>query len=60
LHASHAGDKEKKKRVESYSSYIYKVLKQVNADTGISNKGISIMKSFISDIFDRTLQQARR
>ena len=35
-----AGDKKKrsKKRVESYSTYIYKVLKQVHPDTGISNK----------------------
>ena len=29
----------RKKRVESYSSYIYKVLKQVHPDTGISNRG---------------------
>jgi histone H2B len=28
--------KRSKKRVESYSSYIYKVLKQVHPDTGIS------------------------
>ena len=32
-------------RVESYSSYIYKVLKQVHPDTGISKKGMSIMVS---------------
>lgn len=30
------GKKRSKKRVESYSSYIYKVLKQVHPDTGIS------------------------
>ena len=38
----------KKKRTESYSIYIYKVLKQVHPDTGISTKGMSIMNSFIS------------
>ena len=43
----------RKKRVESYSSYIYKVLKQVHPDTGISKKGMSIMNSFINDIFDK-------
>jgi Core histone H2A/H2B/H3/H4 len=43
----------KKKRTESYSSYIYKVLKQVHPDTGISKKGMSIMNSFINDIFGR-------
>eukprot|EP00577_Skeletonema_sp_RCC1716_P033283 CAMPEP_0113400802 /NCGR_PEP_ID=MMETSP0013_2-20120614/16329_1 /TAXON_ID=2843 ORGANISM="Skeletonema costatum, Strain 1716" /NCGR_SAMPLE_ID=MMETSP0013_2 /ASSEMBLY_ACC=CAM_ASM_000158 /LENGTH=56 /DNA_ID=CAMNT_0000285919 /DNA_START=62 /DNA_END=229 /DNA_ORIENTATION=+ /assembly_acc=CAM_ASM_000158 len=34
--------KRSKKRVESYSTYIYKVLKQVHPDTGISKKGMSI------------------
>ena len=48
----------KKKRVESYSSYIYKVLKQVHPDTGISKKGMSIMNSFINDIFERIATEA--
>eukprot|EP00961_Rhodomonas_salina_P217668 2941725-Rhodomonas_salina.1 len=47
------GKKGKKKRTESYSIYIYKVLKQVHPDTGISTKGLSIMNSFITDIFDK-------
>ena len=38
------GDKKKKKkRKESYGIYIYKVLKQVHPDTGISGKAMSIM-----------------
>lgn len=41
------------KRVESYSSYIYKVLKQVHPDTGISTRGMSVMNSFINDLFDK-------
>ena len=55
-----AGDKKKrsKKRVESYSTYIYKVLKQVHPDTGISKKGMSIMNSFINDIFERIAGEA--
>ena len=36
--------KRKKKRVESYSSYIYKVLKQVHPDSGVSKKAMSIIK----------------
>ena len=48
----------KKKRTESYSSYIYKVLKQVHPDTGISKKGMSIMNSFINDIFERLALEA--
>jgi histone H2B len=52
------GGKKNKKRVESYSSYIYKVLKQVHPDTGISKKGMSIMNSFINDIFERIATEA--
>ena len=48
------------KRVESYSSYIYKVLKQVHPETGISKKGMSIMNSFINDIFERLALEASR
>jgi hypothetical protein len=48
----------KKRRSESYSIYIYKVLKQVHPDTGISSKGISIMNSFITDIFDKIANEA--
>ena len=50
--------KKKKKRTESYSSYIYKVLKQVHPDTGISKRGMSIMNSFINDIFERIATEA--
>ena len=53
-----AGKKSNKKRTESYSLYIYKVLKQVHPDTGISKKGMSIMNSFINDIFDRLAGEA--
>ena len=52
--------KANKKRVESYSSYIYKVLKQVHPETGISKRGMSIMNSFINDIFDRIAVEASR
>ena len=54
-----SGDKRRKaKRVETYSSYVYKVLKQVHPETGISKKAMSIMGSFISDIFDRVAAEA--
>jgi len=54
-----AGDKKRKtKRTESYGSYIYKVLKQVHPDTVISKKGMSIMNSFIGDIFERIAGEA--
>ena len=53
------GDKKKKRRrKESYSIYIYKVLKQVHPDTGVSSKAMSIMNSFVNDIFARVAGEA--
>ena len=54
------GKKKKKKRKESYSIYIYKVLKQVHPDTGISSKAMSIMNSFVNDVFERIAGEAAR
>ncbi|KAM3244391.1 hypothetical protein ACQJBY_055990 [Aegilops geniculata] len=42
-----------KKGVETYKIYIFKVLKQVHPDVGISSKAMSIMNSFINDIFEK-------
>jgi histone H2B len=42
-----------KKRIETFSSYIFKVLKQVHPDIGISNKAMLVMNSFVTDIFER-------
>eukprot|EP01025_Chloroclados_australasicus_P030009 TRINITY_DN3001_c0_g1_i10.p3 TRINITY_DN3001_c0_g1~~TRINITY_DN3001_c0_g1_i10.p3 ORF type:complete len:124 (+),score=17.90 TRINITY_DN3001_c0_g1_i10:121-492(+) len=50
----------KKSRDETFKMYIYKVLKQVHPDTGISSKAMSIMNSFINDIFDRMAGEASR
>ena len=52
--------KSHKKRIESYSSYIYKVLKQVHPETGISKRGISILNSFVNDIFERIALEASK
>lgn len=52
--------KRRKSRKESYSIYIYKVLKQVHPDTGISAKAMSIMNSFVNDIFERIANEASR
>lgn len=54
-------DKKKhKRRKESYAIYIYKVLKQVHPDTGISSKAMSIMNSFVNDIFERIAAESSR
>ena len=56
------GDKKarRKKRKESYAIYIFKVLKQVHPDTGVSSKAMSIMNSFVNDIFERIAAEASR
>ena len=50
----------RRKRKESYAIYIYKVLKQVHPDTGVSSKAMSIMNSFVTDIFERIAGEASR
>ena len=56
------GDKKKRRgrRKESYAIYVYKVMKQVHPDTGISSKAMSIMNSFVNDIFERIASEASR
>jgi len=48
-----AEKKSRRRRVETFSIYIYKVLKQVHPDIGVSKKAMNIMNSFIQDTFDR-------
>jgi histone H3/H4 len=52
--------KKRRRRRESYAIYIYKVLKQVHPDTGVSSKAMSIMNSFVNDIFERIAAEASR
>ena len=54
------GKKRHKKRKETYAIYIYKVLKQVHPDTGISSKAMSIMNSFVNDIFERIANESSK
>ncbi|NWR80546.1 H2B protein, partial [Centropus unirufus] len=50
----------KPKRKETFSVYIYRVLKQVHPDTGISSKAMSIMNSFVNDLLERLASEAAR
>ncbi|KAK2867624.1 hypothetical protein Q8A67_025741 [Cirrhinus molitorella] len=54
------GKKRKRSRKESYAIYVYKVLKQVHPDTGISSKAMGIMNSFVNDIFERIAGESSR
>ncbi|KAI3995325.1 hypothetical protein MKX01_032127 [Papaver californicum] len=61
---SGAGDgkrkKKMKKSVETYKIYIFKVLKQVHPDIGISSKAMGIMNSFINDIFEKLANESSK
>lgn len=50
--------KKKKSRNLSYKSYIFKVLKQIHGDIGISGKAMTIMNDMINDIFERIANEA--
>ena len=48
----------KKKSFTSYSVYIYRVLKNIHSDMGISKKGMNVMNSFVGDLFERVAVEA--
>mmetsp|Transcript_42689 Transcript_42689/g.101342 ORF Transcript_42689/g.101342 Transcript_42689/m.101342 type:complete len:126 (-) Transcript_42689:243-620(-) len=58
--AKDAKKKGRKSKAETYKIYIYKVLKQVHPDTGVSSKAMSIMNSFISDLFEKIATEASK
>ncbi|KAJ1345957.1 putative histone H2B 3 [Parelaphostrongylus tenuis] len=55
-----AEKKIKHRRKETYAVYIYRVLKQVHPETGVSSKAMSIMNSFVNDVFERIVAEAAR
>lgn len=59
-----SSDSKKKKKVkkstETYKIYLFKVLKQVHPDIGISSKAMGIMNSFINDIFEKLAMESSR
>ena len=44
----------------SIQVYLYKVLKQVHPDTGVSSKAMSILNSLINDQFDKIATEASK
>ena len=50
--------KPKRTRKETFGVYIYKVLKQIHNDIGISKKSMSIMNSFINDVYEKIAIEA--
>ena len=54
------GQKIKKKARESFGYFIYKVLKKVHPDIGVSSKAMKIMDSFVYDMFERNAAEASK
>src|SRR5476651_965830 len=50
----------KRRRAETFAVYIYRVLKQVHPETGVSKRSMAIMNSFINDIFERISLEASK
>ena len=49
-----------RKRHQSFSSYIMRVLKQVHPKTGISKRSMAILNNLVADTFDRVAREAGR
>jgi len=49
-----------RRRTETFSVYIYRVLKQVHPETGISKRSMQILNSFVNDIFEKIALEASK
>lgn len=58
--AKEASGKRKKSRHIKFDSYIFRVLRQVHQDIGISAKSMRIMDNFMHDVFHRLSEEAGR
>eukprot|EP00005_Dracoamoeba_jomungandri_P006219 CAMPEP_0174256606 /NCGR_PEP_ID=MMETSP0439-20130205/5833_1 /TAXON_ID=0 /ORGANISM="Stereomyxa ramosa, Strain Chinc5" /LENGTH=136 /DNA_ID=CAMNT_0015339305 /DNA_START=47 /DNA_END=457 /DNA_ORIENTATION=- len=54
------GKRRKKPKHDNYSTFIYRVLRQVHPDKGISKKGMAVMQSFVIDMFEKIASEASR
>jgi histone H2B len=43
----------------SFSTFVYKILKQVHPDLGISNKAMAIMNGISNDVLDRIIKEVK-
>ncbi len=58
--AKKAAAKVNRRRTETFSVYIYRVLKQVHPETGISKRSMQILNSFVGDIFEKIALEASK
>lgn len=50
----------RRKGVESWKTYIFRVLKQVHPETRISQKGMAIINNFVTDTFEKVALEASK
>ena len=50
----------RRKRNETFNIYVYKVLKQVHPEIGVSKKAMAILNSFVNDTFEKVASEAGR
>uniref|UniRef100_A0A7S1B030 Core Histone H2A/H2B/H3 domain-containing protein n=1 Tax=Noctiluca scintillans TaxID=2966 RepID=A0A7S1B030_NOCSC len=50
----------KRRAPDTYSVYLYRVLKQIHPNCTISKRGMSIMNSFMNDVFERMATESVR
>ena len=55
-----AQKRHKKKNFQSFALYIYKVLKSISNDIGISKKGMSVINSLVADMFEQVALEASK
>ena len=50
----------KRKNYQSFSLYIYKVLKSISNDVGISKKGMNVINSLVTDMFEQVALESSK
>ena len=60
LKAERKKRKRRKKNNNNFSCYIYRVLKQIHPDAGISSQAMVTMNNFVIDIFERIAAESCR
>eukprot|EP01084_Bolivina_argentea_P031574 58446_1 len=50
----------RRKKVETFNMYIYKVLKSIDSSLGISKKAMDVINSFVFDFFHRICKEAKK
>jgi len=51
--SAQAKPRNRRKNFQSFSLYIYKVLKSIANDVGISRKGMAVVNSLVTDMFEQ-------